>query len=48
MAILADPGRRLAIDDVLDRLSLEATDVAELVKLRVFAGMTVNATATCI
>ena len=48
LAILADPGRLLAIDDVLDRLSLEAADVAELVKLRVFAGMTVNEAATAL
>jgi hypothetical protein len=46
LAILADPEKLLAIDDVLDRLGLEAAEVAELVKLRVFAGMTVNEAAT--
>jgi RNA polymerase sigma factor (TIGR02999 family) len=48
LAILADPEKLLAIDDVLDRFSLEAADVAELVKLRVFAGMTVNEAAAAL
>ena len=34
LAIVADPEKLLAIDDVLDRLSREAAEVAELVKLR--------------
>ena len=45
LAILADPEKLLAIDDVLDRLANEAAEVAELVKLRVFVGMTVNEAA---
>ena len=32
----------MEIDDALDRLAAEAPDVAELVKLRVFAGLSVN------
>src|SRR5262245_12381079 len=36
------------IDDVLDRLAAEAPEVAELVKLRVFAGLTVNEAASAL
>ncbi len=39
---LAHSDRLLEIDDALDRLAAEAPDVAELVKLRVFAGLSVN------
>jgi RNA polymerase sigma factor (TIGR02999 family) len=45
---LAQPDRLLAIDDALDRLAAEAPDVAELVKLRVFAGLTVKEAAEAI
>ncbi len=48
LAILADPEKLLAIDDVLDRLALEAAEVADLVKLRIFAGMTVNEAAAAL
>jgi RNA polymerase sigma factor (TIGR02999 family) len=40
--------RLLAIDDALDKLASEAPDVAELVKLRVFAGLTVNEAANAL
>jgi RNA polymerase sigma factor (TIGR02999 family) len=45
LTTLADSERLLAVDDALDRLAAEAPDVAELVKLRVFAGLTVNEAA---
>jgi RNA polymerase sigma factor (TIGR02999 family) len=45
LAILAEPERLLAVDDALDRLATEFAEAAELVKLRVFAGMTVNEAA---
>jgi len=45
LTTLADSERLLAVNDALDRLAAEAPDVAELVKLRVFAGMTVNEAA---
>jgi RNA polymerase sigma factor (TIGR02999 family) len=45
LATLADSGGLLAVDHALDRLAAEAPDVAELVKLRVFTGMTVNEAA---
>jgi RNA polymerase sigma factor (TIGR02999 family) len=45
LVTLADSERLLAVDDALDRLAAEAPDVAELVKLRVFGGMTVNEAA---
>jgi RNA polymerase sigma factor (TIGR02999 family) len=41
----AQSDRLLAINDALDRLAAEAPDVAELVKLRVFAGLSVNEAA---
>jgi DNA-directed RNA polymerase specialized sigma24 family protein len=44
-AISADSEKLLAIDDVLDQLAAEMPDAAELVKLRVFAGFTVNEAA---
>jgi RNA polymerase sigma factor (TIGR02999 family) len=40
-----DSEKLLAIDDVLDRLAAETPAAAELVKLRVFAGLTVNEAA---
>jgi RNA polymerase sigma factor (TIGR02999 family) len=40
-----DSERLLAIHDVLDKLAAETPEAAELVKLRVFAGMTVNEAA---
>jgi RNA polymerase sigma factor (TIGR02999 family) len=45
LAVVPDSEKLLAIDDALDRLADEAAEVAELVKLRVFAGMTVNEAA---
>lgn len=45
LAILSDPEKLLAINDVLDRLAAEVPVAADLVKLRVFAGMTVNEAA---
>ena len=40
-----DTEKLLAVDDVLDKLAAESPEAAELVKLRVFAGMTVNEAA---
>ena len=45
LATYAQPDRLLDIDEALDRLAAEAPDVAELVKLRVFAGLSVNEAA---
>jgi RNA polymerase sigma factor (TIGR02999 family) len=45
LTTLAQSDRLLEIDDSLDRLAVEAPDVAELVKLRVFAGLSVNKAA---
>ena len=45
LARFADFEKLLAVDDLLNRLAAEAPDVAELVKLRVFAGLTVNEAA---
>lgn len=45
VGILADSDKLIAIDDALDQLAAEAADVAQLVKLRIFAGMTVNEAA---
>jgi RNA polymerase sigma factor (TIGR02999 family) len=42
VATLADSEKLLAIDDALEKLAAEAPDLAELVKLRVFAGLTVT------
>jgi RNA polymerase sigma factor (TIGR02999 family) len=44
----ADAEKLLAVDDVLDNLADEAPEAAELVKLRVFAGMTVNEAAAAL
>jgi RNA polymerase sigma factor (TIGR02999 family) len=43
--VFADTEKLLAVDDVLDKLAAESPEAAELVKLRVFAGMTVNEAA---
>jgi RNA polymerase sigma factor (TIGR02999 family) len=48
LAKLADSEKLLAVDDALDRLSTETPDAAELVKLRVFAGLTVNEAASAL
>ena len=48
LAKLADSEKLLAVDDALGRLSIEAPDAAELVKLRVFAGLTVNEAASAL
>jgi RNA polymerase sigma factor (TIGR02999 family) len=40
-----DSEKLLAINDALDRLAAETPEIAELVKLRVFAGMTVTEAA---
>jgi len=42
VATLADAEKLLAIDDALEKLAAEGPDLAELVKLRVFAGLTVT------
>ncbi len=42
LATLAESERMLEVDDALDRLATESPDVAALVKLRVFAGLTVT------
>jgi RNA polymerase sigma factor (TIGR02999 family) len=45
---LDDSERLLAVDDALGKLAAEAPDVAELVKLRIFAGLTVNEAANAL
>ena len=45
LATGVEPDKLVAIDDILDKLASEAAEVAELVKLRVFAGLTVNEAA---
>jgi RNA polymerase sigma factor (TIGR02999 family) len=45
VTFLADGEKLMAVDDVLDRLAAEAPEAAELVKLRVFAAMTVDEAA---
>lgn len=45
LGLLTHSQNLLAVNDTLDRLAGEAADVAELVKLRVFVGMTVNEAA---
>jgi RNA polymerase sigma factor (TIGR02999 family) len=45
LPMLADNEKLLAVDDALERLAAEAPDVAALVKLRVFAGLTVTEAA---
>jgi RNA polymerase sigma factor (TIGR02999 family) len=42
LAISADSDRLLLVDDAIDRLAIEAPEAAELVKLRLFAGLSVN------
>jgi RNA polymerase sigma factor (TIGR02999 family) len=44
----ADAEKLLAVDDVLDKLAAEAPEAAELVKLRVFTGLTVNEAAAAL
>jgi RNA polymerase sigma factor (TIGR02999 family) len=44
----ADAEKLLAVDDVLDKLAAEAPEAAKLVKLRVFAGLTVDEAATAL
>jgi RNA polymerase sigma factor (TIGR02999 family) len=48
VAVDDDSEKLLAIDDVLDQLAAESRDVAELVKLRVFAGLTVEEAASAL
>jgi RNA polymerase sigma factor (TIGR02999 family) len=45
LATLTESERLLEIDDALDRLAAESPDVAALVKLRIFAGLTVTEAA---
>jgi RNA polymerase sigma factor (TIGR02999 family) len=45
---LPDANKLLAVNDVLDRLAQESPELAELVKLRVFAGLTVNEAANAL
>jgi RNA polymerase sigma factor (TIGR02999 family) len=45
LVTLGEAEKLLAVDDALDRLGAESADAAELVKLRVFAGLTVNEAA---
>jgi RNA polymerase sigma factor (TIGR02999 family) len=45
LATVTESERLLAIDDVLDALAAETREAAELVKLRVFAGFTVDEAA---
>jgi RNA polymerase sigma factor (TIGR02999 family) len=48
LSSLVDSQRVLAVDDVLDKLAAEAPEAAELVKLRVFVGLTVNEAAAAL
>jgi RNA polymerase sigma factor (TIGR02999 family) len=48
LATLEDTEKLLAVNDALDRLAAESSVAAELVKLRVFAGLTVNEAADAI
>jgi RNA polymerase sigma factor (TIGR02999 family) len=48
VAVDDDSQKLLAIDDVLDQLAAESREMAELVKLRVFAGMTVDEAASAL
>ncbi len=43
--LLTQPDRMLAVDDVIDKLSHEQPVIGELVKLRLFAGLSVNEAA---
>jgi DNA-directed RNA polymerase specialized sigma24 family protein len=43
--VLPQSDRLLAIDDAVDRLAAEEPEVAELVKLRIFAGLSVTEAA---
>jgi RNA polymerase sigma factor (TIGR02999 family) len=45
LAAFTDSEKLLAVDDILDKLAAETPEAAELVKLRIFAGMTVNEAA---
>ncbi len=48
LAVAADSDRLIAIDDLLEGLAEESSDVAQLVKLRVFVGMTVKEAASAL
>lgn len=48
LAVLADPDRLLSIDDALNRLAQQSPEAAELVKLRLYAGLTVDEAAQVI
>jgi RNA polymerase sigma factor (TIGR02999 family) len=48
LATFSDSERLLAIDDVLDSLAAETPEAAELVKLRIFAGLTVSEAASAL
>lgn len=48
LPVLADGEKLVAIDDVLDKLAAEAPEAAEIVKLRVFAGLTVDEAAAAL
>lgn len=45
LAILEDPDRLLAMNDSIDRLAERSPEAAQLVKLRVFAGVTLEEAA---
>jgi RNA polymerase sigma factor (TIGR02999 family) len=48
LATLEDSEKLLAVNDVLDQLAVEAPEAAELVKLRVFAGLSVSEAASAL
>jgi RNA polymerase sigma factor (TIGR02999 family) len=45
---IPDADRLLAVNDALDRLAAESPELADLVKLRVFAGLTVDEAANAL
>ena len=45
LAVLSEPAKLLAIDEALARLAEEAAEATEVVKLRLFTGMTVSEAA---
>jgi RNA polymerase sigma factor (TIGR02999 family) len=48
LPMIENPERLLAVNDLLDKLATDAPEVGELVKLRVFAGLTVNEAANAL
>ena len=45
LTVLSEPDRLLAIDEALPKLAAQSPEMAELVKLRIFAGLNVSEAA---